>query len=197
MGIDNIQDKQAVMALVNGYDLMTDCLNRSSKAYEENTALTNEANAAYNTVANKLKMAMNAVTNAGIEWGNVLLPEVQKGAEWIGKAGEALGNMSEGQKQATLTAGKFILVTGASTKAVASGAKTIGGLVEGIGKLKEVANAGGAAGKIASATLGLGKFGIAVGAVTGGIYLAKKAYEGFENRKLNFSKDLAADAAEL
>lgn len=197
LGIDNIQDKQAVMALANGYDLMTDCLNRSSKAYEENTALTNEANAAYNTTANKLKMAMNAVTNAGIEWGNVLLPEVQKGAEWIGKAGEALGNMSEGQKQATLTAGKFILVTGASTKAVASGAKTIGGLVEGIGKLKEVANAGGAAGKIASATLGLGKFGIAVGAVTGGIYLAKKAYEGFENRKLNFSKDLAADAAEL
>lgn len=197
LGIDNIQDKQAVMALANGYDLMTDCLNRSSKAYEENTALTNEANAAYNTVANKLKMAMNAVTNAGIEWGNVLLPEVQKGAEWIGKAGEALGNMSEGQKQATLTAGKFILVTGASTKAVASGAKTIGGLVEGIGKLKEVANAGGAAGKIASATLGLGKFGIAVGAVTGGIYLAKKAYEGFENRKLNFSKDLASDAAEL
>lgn len=197
LGIDNIQDKQAVMALANGYDLMTDCLNRSSKAYEENTALTNEANAAYNTTANKLKMAMNAVTNAGIEWGNVLLPEVQKGAEWIGKAGEALGNMSEGQKQATLTAGKFILVTGASTKAVASGAKTIGGLVEGIGKLKEVANAGGAAGKIASATLGLGKFGIAVGAVTGGIYLAKKAYEGFENRKLNFSKDLASDAAEL
>lgn len=197
LGIDNIQDKQAVMALANGYDLMTDCLNRSSKAYEENTALTNEANAAYNTTANKLKMAMNAVTNAGIEWGNVLLPEVQKGAEWIGKAGEALGNMSEGQKQATLTAGKFILVTGASTKAVASGAKTIGGLVEGIGKLKEVANAGGAAGKIASATLGLGKFGIAVGVVTGGIYLAKKAYEGFENRKLNFSKDLASDAAEL
>lgn len=197
LGIDNIQDKQAVMALANGYDLMTDCLNRSSKAYEENTALTNEANAAYNTVANKLKMAMNAVTNAGIEWGNVLLPEVQKGAEWIGKAGEALGNMSEGQKQATLTAGKFILVTGASTKAVASGAKTIGGLVEGIGKLKEAANAGGAAGKIASATLGLGKLGLAVGVVTGGIYLAKKAYEGFENRKLNFSKDLAADAAEL
>ncbi len=197
LGIDNIQDKQAVMALANGYDLMTDCLNRSSRAYEENTALTNEANAAYNTTANKFKMAMNAVTNAGIEWGNVLLPEVQKGAEWIGKAGEALGNMSEGQKQATLTAGKFILVTGASTKAVASGAKTIGGLVEGIGKLKEAANAGGAAGKIASATLGLGKLGLAVGVVTGGIYLAKKAYEGFENRKLNFSKDLASDAAEL
>ena len=197
VGINNTLDVTAIQLLAKGYDLMTDCLNRSSRAYEENTALTNEANAAYNTTANKLKMAMNAVTNAGIEWGNVLLPEVQKGAEWIGKAGEALGNMSEGQKQATLTAGKFILVTGASTKAVASGAKTIGGLVEGIGKLKEVANAGGAAGKIASATLGLGKLGLAVGVVTGGIYLAKKAYEGFENRKLNFSKDLAADAAEL
>ncbi len=191
LGIDNIQDKQAVMALTNGYDLMTDCLNRSSKAYEENTALTNEANAAYNTVANKLKMAMNAVTNAGIEWGNVLLPEVQKGAEWIGKAGEALGNMSEGQKQATLTAGKFILVTGASTKAVASGAKTIGGLVEGIGKLKEVANAGGAAGKIASATLGLGKLGLAVGAVGVAAYGVSKAYDTWYSSQYKWSKGLA------
>ena len=191
LGIDNIQDKQAVMALANGYDLMTDCLNRSSKAYEENTALTNEANAAYNTVANKLKMAMNAVTNAGIEWGNVLLPEVQKGAEWIGKAGEALGNMSEGQKQATLTAGKFILVTGASTKAVASGAKTIGGLVEGIGKLKEVANAGGAAGKIASATLGLGKLGLAVGAVGVAAYGVSKAYDTWYSSQYKWSKGLA------
>lgn len=191
LGIDNIQDKQAVMALANGYDLMTDCLNRSSKAYEENTALTNEANAAYNTVANKLKMAMNAVTNAGIEWGNVLLPEVQKGAEWIGKAGEALGNMSKGQKQATLTAGKFILVTGASTKAVASGAKTIGGLVEGIGKLKEVANAGGAAGKIASATLGLGKLGLAVGAVGVAAYGVSKAYDTWYSSQYKWSKGLA------
>ena len=191
LGIDNIQDKQAVMALANGYDLMTDCLNRSSKAYEENTALTNEANAAYNTVANKLKMAMNAVTNAGIEWGNVLLPEVQKGAEWIGKVGEALGNMSEGQKQATLTAGKFILVTGASTKAVASGAKTIGGLVEGIGKLKEVANAGGAAGKIASATLGLGKLGLAVGAVGVAAYGVSKAYDTWYSSQYKWSKGLA------
>lgn len=191
LGIDNIQDKQAVMALANGYDLMTDCLNRSSKAYEENTALTNEANAAYNTVANKLKMAMNAVTNAGIEWGNVLLPEVQKGAEWIGKAGEALGNMSEGQKQATLTAGKFILVTGASTKAVASGAKTIGGLVEGIGKLKEVANAGGTAGKIASATLGLGKLGLAVGAVGVAAYGVSKAYDTWYSSQYKWSKGLA------
>ena len=191
LGIDNIQDKQAVMALANGYDLMTDCLNRSSKAYEENTALTNEANAAYNTVANKLKMAMNAVTNAGIEWGNVLLPEVQKGAEWIGKVGEALGNMSEGQKQATLTAGKFILVTGASTKAVASGAKTIGGLVEGIGKLKEVANAGGAARKIASATLGLGKLGLAVGAVGVAAYGVSKAYDTWYSSQYKWSKGLA------
>lgn len=136
LGIDNIQDKQAVMALANGYDLMTDCLNRSSKAYEENTALTNEANAAYNTVANKLKMAMNAVTNAGIEWGNVLLPEVQKGAEWIGKAGEALGNMSEGQKQVYLGIGKTVLVTGALSKGGAAIVKTIGGVAEGIGTLK-------------------------------------------------------------
>ena len=190
LGIDNIQDKQAVMALANGYDLMTDCLNRSSKAYEENTALTNEANAAYNTVANKLKMAMNAVTNAGIEWGNVLLPEVQKGAEWIGKAGEALGNMSEGQKQVYLGIGKTVLVTGALSKAVAVGTKTIGGIVEGIGTLRGLFAGGVLTGDAATAAVSIGKVSGAVGGLILACVGAKKASEYVYDLNYNWSKGL-------
>lgn len=190
LGIDNIQDKQAVMALANGYDLMTDCLNRSSKAYEENTALTNEANAAYNTVANKLKMAMNAVTNAGIEWGNVLLPEVQKGAEWIGKAGEALGNMNEGQKQVYLGIGKTVLVTGALSKAVAVGTKTIGGIVEGIGTLRGLFAGGALTGDAATAAVSIGKVSGAVGGLVLACVAAKKASDYVYDLNYNWSKGL-------
>lgn len=190
LGIDNIQDKQAVMALANGYDLMTDCLNRSSKAYEENTALTNEANAAYNTVANKLKMAMNAVTNAGIEWGNVLLPEVQKGAEWIGKAGEALGNMSEGQKQVYLGIGKTVLVTGALSKAVAVGTKTIGGIVEGVGTLRGLFAGGALTGDATTAAVSIGKVSGAVGGLVLACVAAKKASDYVYDLNYNWSKGL-------
>ena len=190
LGIENIQDKQAVMALANGYDLMTDCLNRSSKAYEENTALTNEANAAYNTVANKLKMAMNAVTNAGIEWGNVLLPEVQKGAEWIGKAGEALGNMSEGQKQVYLGIDKTVLVTGALSKAVAVGTKTIGGIVEGVGTLRGLFAGGALTGDATTAAVSIGKVSGAVGGLVLACVAAKKASDYVYDLNYNWSKGL-------
>ena len=190
LGIDNIQDKQAVMALANGYDLMTDCLNRSSRAYEENTALTNEANAAYNTTANKLKMAMNAVTNAGIEWGNVLLPEVQKGAELIGKAGEALGNMSEGQKQVYLGIGKTVLVTGALSKAVAVGTKTIGGIVEGVGTLRGLFAGGALTGDATTAAVSIGKVSGAVGGLVLACVAAKKASDYVYDLNYNWSKGL-------
>lgn len=190
VGINNTLDVTAIQLLAKGYDLMTDCLNRSSKAYEENTALTNEANAAYNTTANKLKMAMNAVTNAGIEWGNVLLPEVQKGAEWIGKAGEALGNMSEGQKQVYLGIGKTVLVTGALSKAVAVGTKTIGGIVEGIGTLRGLFAGGALTGDAATAAVSIGKVSGAVGGLVLACVAAKKASDYVYDLNYNWSKGL-------
>lgn len=190
VGINNTLDVTAIQLLAKGYDLMTDCLNRSSKAYEENTALTNEANAAYNTVANKLKMAMNAVTNAGIEWGNVLLPEVQKGAEWIGKAGEALGNMSEGQKQVYLGIGKTVLVTGALSKAVAVGTKTIGGIVEGVGTLRGLFAGGALTGDATTAAVSIGKVSGAVGGLVLACVAAKKASDYVYDLNYNWSKGL-------
>ena len=169
---------------------MTDCLNRSSRAYEENTALTNEANAAYNTVANKLKMAMNAVTNAGIEWGNVLLPEVQKGAEWIGKAGEALGNMSDEGKRAYLGIGKTVLVTGALSKGGAAIVKTIGGVAEGIGTLRGLFAGGALTGDAATAAVSIGKVSGAVGGLILACVGAKKASEYVYDLNYNWSKGL-------
>lgn len=191
VGINNTLDVTAIQLLAKGYDLMTDCLNRSSTAYKENTALTNEANAAYNTTANKLQLARNAAVNAGIEWGNVFLPEVQKGAEWIGKAGKALGDMSEGQKQAALTAGKLAIATGATSKLYASGIKNVGSYIEGIARLKKAVAAGGAEGKLASLTLGMGKLGLAVGAVGVAVYGAKKAYDVWYDSQYNWSRGLS------
>ncbi len=191
VGINNTLDVTAIQLLAKGYDLMTDCLNRSSTAYKENTALTNEANAAYNTTANKLQLARNAAVNAGIEWGNVFLPEVQKGAEWIGKAGKALGDMSEGQKQAALTAGKLAIATGATSKLYASGIKNVGSYIEGIARLKKAVAAGGTEGKLASLTLGMGKLGLAVGAVGVAVYGAKKAYDVWYDSQYNWSRGLS------
>lgn len=54
LGINNTQDIQAMMALVNGYDLVTESVNRSNTAYQENTALQEEFNAKNETTASKL-----------------------------------------------------------------------------------------------------------------------------------------------
>ena len=66
LGIVNTQDQQVVMALANGYDLLTDCLTTYSTAYAENTALAKEAGAAYGTTANQIQLAKSDIVDAAI-----------------------------------------------------------------------------------------------------------------------------------
>lgn len=191
LGFENVQDQQALTALVNGYDLLTECLTRADTAYEENVALSNEANAAYDTTANKIKIAMNSVTNAGIAWGNVLLPEVSKGAEAIGAFGEKLGNMSDSSKSVVLYMGKMAVATGVLTKVTSSGLKSVGGIVESVGKFKKLAAGGGTAAKLISYVPMLGKLGLAVGTVVTAVKLGQAAYGAWYDSQYRWSKGLS------
>lgn len=193
LGIENTQDQQAVMALANNYDLLTKCMDLSGTAYKENTALMKEANTAYGTTANQIQLAKNAVADAAINWGNVLLPEIKSGAEWVSGLADKFGSLDDNQKRAVISGAKTAVVIGATGKAVVAGVKGVGNFVEGIAnikkgfdKVKVVASTGGllssavpTLSKIAAvagpAALGI----VAVSTATVGMYKAAKAYENY------------------
>lgn len=186
LGIVNTQDQQVVMALANGYDLLADCLTTSSTAYAENTALAKEAGAAYGTTANQIQLAKNDIVDAAISWGDVLLPEIRSGAQWVGDLAEGFGNLDDGTKRAVISGAKTAVVIGGISKATVGAVKGIGGLVEGVGQIKTALSAGGALAKFAPTLTAIGSaagpvaVGIAaIGTATYGMYEAAKAYEDY------------------
>lgn len=76
--ITGIRTSDTMKRLSNASGLMGDMTNLANTAWSENTALVNEANVRYNTMASKIQMAKNKIVAFGIAVGNQLMPYINK-----------------------------------------------------------------------------------------------------------------------
>ncbi|MDU1217146.1 MAG: phage tail tape measure protein, partial [Streptococcus sp.] len=79
LGMTGIRQSNMLKSLALASDKMGDAVDRSNKAWKENTALTNEANKRYETTESQLKMFKNQVTDLAIEFGGPLLKALRDG----------------------------------------------------------------------------------------------------------------------
>lgn len=70
--------KQAFLSVGGAGGIMTESIKIASKAWEENTALTEEAEKRFATTASQLKVLRNNIVNLAIKIGDLLLPMVNK-----------------------------------------------------------------------------------------------------------------------
>ncbi|NFH66129.1 phage tail tape measure protein [Clostridium botulinum] len=66
MGITEVRMRDALLRAAGAGNIFTDALELGTKAWEENTALANEANQRYDTTESKMKMIKNSVVDLGI-----------------------------------------------------------------------------------------------------------------------------------
>lgn len=89
MGLNEVRLSNTILSLANGEDVLNSALEMGEKAWDENNALTNEANKRYQTFASKLEITKNKLKDMGITIGNIILPYIDdllKGVEkLIGK----------------------------------------------------------------------------------------------------------------
>ncbi|WP_404291545.1 phage tail tape measure protein [Glutamicibacter arilaitensis] len=83
MGIKGTEEMQVMLALANSGDLLTESLELGSKAWEENSALADEAAQRYATAESKVKVAWNNIKDAGIDAGASLLPVIASLADGV------------------------------------------------------------------------------------------------------------------
>lgn len=76
MGISEIRLRDTLLRVGNAQGLFNDAVETSNRAWEENTALTDEANLRYETNASKIQMAKNEIQDMAIELGAELLPAI-------------------------------------------------------------------------------------------------------------------------
>lgn len=93
MGMKGTEEMQVMLALAGAGDLLTDSLELGSKAWEENTALINEASKRYETTESKVKVAWNNIKDAAIDAGAVMLPVIQGIAENVAGLASAFGDL--------------------------------------------------------------------------------------------------------
>lgn len=197
LGINNTQDIQAMMALVNGYDLVTESVNRSNTAYKENTALQEEFDAKAETTASKLSVAKNNVVEIARSFGDLMLPTIVDVSNGVSQYTQKIASMDDAQKKNIITAGATVVAMGAITKGSTGLIKWAGNTVEAVGNIKKAFSAGGALAKFAPTLASIGAVAgpavLSLGAMATATVVLYKAARKYEE----YSKDWSRGGDEL
>lgn len=140
MGIKEVRLSNTILSLANASDVMTEAVELGSEAWEDNTALTNEANKRYGTLKSQITIAMNKIKDLGITIGNKLMPHISNLIKGIENATNWFANLSDEQVNtiikigALVTAiGPLLTMAGKLTSTIGSGIKTLGTFTQAIG----------------------------------------------------------------
>ncbi|SFN66088.1 phage tail tape measure protein [Mycetocola miduiensis] len=130
LGQKDIRVSNALLSMANAGDLLTDSLATGNKAWEENSALQQEAYKRYQTTESQMAIVQNRVTETAIQFGEVLLPAVRDVTAFIGGLADGLGGMDPELQsvfvQTGLVTGAVLLMGGAMLLAVPKTVELIG-----------------------------------------------------------------------
>ena len=174
LGISETRQRDLLLRLAQGYDIVEDSLGISNKAWAENTALQDEANKRYQTTASQMEMLKNKVYDVGISIGAQLLPVINDMIDKVGDAVEWFSQLDPELsaniiKFSTLATGVGLLTSGFGrlVSGVGGGIKTLGSFVSWIGKLvKPAAAATTAIQGVTTATAGISTAGASAGVIS-------------------------------
>lgn len=109
LGMSDIRVSRALLGMATSGDLLTESLELGAAAWEENIALTDEADKRYETAAARISIAWNNIKDAAVSAGDVILPLVAGVSDVIADVAGAIAEMP-GPVQAA-----FVALTGVGT----------------------------------------------------------------------------------
>lgn len=127
LGMEDVRVSRALLGMAADSDKFAGSLDLANQAWEENTALAIEAAKRYETTGSKAQVALNNITDAAIEFGDVALPAVAAAAEGVADFASAVGSLPGPVK----TAGTSLLgITAVLGGGAWFTAKTISGVAD-------------------------------------------------------------------
>lgn len=203
LGFNNIRDIQALQRLAGeeGFGLLTEAIERSNRAWMENTALQREFDAKAATTVSQIQLMKNNLVEAGRSIGETFLPNIANATTGIKNFAQKIAQMDDGQKQALITTGKWVIGLGAASKGISGTIKGVGNFIEATGKIKGAFAAGGALAKFAPALTGItaaaGQAAAAVGIVAAAVGLGSAAYNQWYKSQYRWTDGLSKSNAEI
>lgn len=179
MGLKEVRLRDSLLRAANAGNLLEDSINMGTKAWEDNTALTNEASQRYATTESQIKMLKNEIVEMAREIGVELLPTVKDGLIIIKDLIEKFNNLSPATKEniikfAALSATLGPVIGGVGKLAQGFGGvlKVAGKISSGLGTAKVATEAVGTAAKVAGSASGVAGLTSSLG----GVVLAAAPY---------------------
>ena len=93
VGLAGTQNASVFSRLANASGMLTDQLTLSGQAWQENSALAEEAQKRYDSAASQIKIAWNAVQDALIDVGGAIAPAISVGAKAVGALANAFTSL--------------------------------------------------------------------------------------------------------
>lgn len=179
LGLSEIRVRDALLRAAGAGDLFRESLELGSQAWEENTALTNEAEQRYQTLASQLAMLKNTIIDAAISIGQALMPAIRGLTNFLRRLVDGFNKLPEPLKASIavlMTLGTaFMLAIGPMLILVGMLPNMISGfqlLAKGFAAIK------------GTALMTAGVFGIVIAviaALAGGFVYLYKTQEGFRD----------------
>lgn len=129
MGITEIRLRDALLRAAGAGDLFSNSIEIGTRAWEENTALTEEAKQRYETTAAQLAILKNNVYEVAMQFGETLLPQIQSVVNWLKELTAKFQNLTPEQQETIVKLGLLaaaigpVLLTG--SKLILTGSKLI------------------------------------------------------------------------
>lgn len=136
MGIKEVILRDTLLRAAGASDLFTEAIEIGTNAWDENTALTNEANQRYETLASKMEITKNKLQDVGITIGNALMPHFEKLVTKIGEVADWFGNLDSSTQGVILAISGILAVMGPALIIIGQMAIGIGALIGFFGTAK-------------------------------------------------------------
>ncbi|MFS1153906.1 phage tail tape measure protein [Enterococcus faecalis] len=135
MGITEVRLRDSLLRAAGASDVFKSAVDRGTKAWGQNTALTEEANKRYETTESQLKMLKNEAVDVGITFGGPLVKALRDVLQATKPMIKTVTNLAESFSNADPKTQQTIVKMIALTAAIGPAIKLTGTLTKGVGSL--------------------------------------------------------------
>ena len=196
LGLSGIRQSNMLKSLALASDMLAETVDTANSAWNENVALTNEANKRYQTFESQLQTFFNTLANVGREVGQIILPYLQKLLNWIKEGLQRFRDLDDSVKNVIVGIAAFVAAIGPVLT-------ILGSLIKGIQTIQTLLAAlGPAAGPVGIAIAGLAALAAIIVSVVESSKLAtkeaqkmresiKKSVDGFDEANKKYEDTVA------
>lgn len=133
MGITETRLRDSLLRSANASSIFSKAIDVGTKAWNENTALANEANKKYQTLESRMKMTTNKINNMATNLGNKLTPSMNKVLDKVDGLIDNINGLSEEETENIIKTAAFVAAIGPAIKILGTLGNTVGSATKGIG----------------------------------------------------------------